>query len=60
MTRIHILKKDGSASPYFWSDDDGSHPTRKRVYLETRKGVEDLPGVVFDSVKKRMHRQPQS
>ena len=59
MNKIHIRRKDGSASPFFWSESDGSAPTRKRVYRETKKGIEDMPGVRFDSVKNRMHRRPK-
>lgn len=59
MAKTKIVRKDGSPSPYFWSDDDGSAPTRKRVYKQTSDGVKRMRGVRFDSVKNRMRRQPQ-
>ncbi|MGD2067625.1 MAG: hypothetical protein PVI57_02995 [Gemmatimonadota bacterium] len=60
MARIKIVRKDGSPSPYFWSDEDGSAPTRRRVYKHTSSGVKRMRGVRFDSVKNRMRRRPQS
>jgi hypothetical protein len=57
MARIQIVKKDGTPSRYFWSDSDGSSPTRKRVYRETSTGVRRLRDVRFDSVKKRIRRR---
>ncbi|MEJ2677597.1 MAG: hypothetical protein P8174_00820 [Gemmatimonadota bacterium] len=59
MAKMKILKKDGTPSSYFWSDDDGSGPTRKRVYRETSGGVKRMRGVRFDSVKNRMRRHPE-
>jgi hypothetical protein len=59
MARITIVRKNGTPSPYFWSDEDGSAPTRKRVYRETSDGVKRMRGVRFDSVKKRMRRRPE-
>ena len=60
MAKMKITRKDGSPSPYFWSDEDGSAPTRKRVYKQTNSGVKRMRGVRFDSVKKRLRRRPQA
>ena len=57
MARMKIVRKDGSPSPYFWSDEDGSAPTLKRVYKETSSGVKRMRGVRYDSVKKLMRRR---
>lgn len=59
MARTKIVKKDGSPSPYFWSDEDGSAPTRKRVYKQTSSGVKRMRDVRFDSVRNRLRRRPQ-
>lgn len=59
MSRIRIVKKDGSPTPYFWSEGDGSAPTQKRVYKETSRGVTRMRGIRFDSVKKRMRRRTE-
>lgn len=60
LSRTHIVRRDGTPSSYFWSDDDLSAATCKRVYRETPGGVERMRGVRFDSLKKRMHRRPSS
>ena len=57
MAKIQIVRKDGTPSRYFWSDSDGSAPTRKRVYCKTRTGVRRLRDVRFDSVKQRIRRR---
>lgn len=60
MGKMKIVKKDGSTTPYFWSDEDGSAPTRKRIYKQTSSGVKRMRGVRFDSVKNRIRRRPQA
>ena len=59
MARFKIVRKDGSPSSYFWSDEDGSAPTRKRIYKKTSSGVKRMRGVRFYSVKGRVRRRPQ-
>ncbi len=59
MARKKIDRKNGVPSPYFWSDEDGSPPTRKRVYKDTSSGVKRMRGVRFDSVKNRIRRRPE-
>lgn len=57
MARFRILRKDGSRSPYFWSDTDESGPERKTVYKKTPKGRTRMRGVYFDTVTKRMRKE---
>lgn len=57
MARIRISKKDGTSTPYFWSDKDGSDRTRQTVYKQTVEGVKRMKGVSFNSVTNRMRRQ---
>ena len=56
MARIRIYKKDGSATPYFWSDADKSAATEKTVYKKTDDDVKRMKGVHFDSIAKRIVR----
>ena len=57
MARISISKKDGTPTPYFWSDKDGKDRTRQVVYKKTEEGVKRMRGVRFNSVTNRMRRQ---
>lgn len=56
MARIAIHKKDGSPSPYFWSDQDGTDPKRKTVYKKTTAGIKRMRGVHFDAHRKKIRR----
>lgn len=56
MTKVKIYKKDGTATPYFWSEDDGTDRTRQTVYKQTDEGVKRMRGVHFDAVKNRIRR----
>lgn len=56
MAKIKITKKDGSPSPYYWSDDDGTEQTSKTVYKKTNQGVKRMKGVHFDAVTNRLAR----
>jgi hypothetical protein len=57
MAKNMISKKDGSTTPYFWSDKDGSDRTERRVYKKTDEGVKRMKGVRFNSVTNRMRRE---
>jgi hypothetical protein len=57
MARIRISKKDGTPTPYFWSDKDGTDRTKQVVYKRTVDGVKRMKGVRFNSVTNRMRRQ---
>ncbi|HSJ23711.1 MAG TPA: hypothetical protein VK929_03435 [Longimicrobiales bacterium] len=54
MARISILRKDGSASRYFWMDTDTADATEKTVYKRTSDGVKRMRGVHFDAAKKQI------
>jgi hypothetical protein len=54
MARIQIRKKDGTVTPYFWSDADKTVRTQKTVYKVTDAGVKRMKGVHFDAAAKRM------
>jgi hypothetical protein len=54
--KTKIVKKDGSATPYFWSDKDGKELTEKTVYKQTDRGVTRMKGVKFDVTRKKMNR----
>lgn len=57
MARIKISKKDGTPTPYFWSDKDGTDRTKQTVYKKTEEGVKRMKGVRFNSLTNRMRRQ---
>jgi hypothetical protein len=56
MARIRITKKDGTPTPYFWSDKDGTDRTQQTVYKQTDSGIKRMRGVRFDAVSKRMRK----
>ncbi|NIP80566.1 MAG: hypothetical protein GWM90_15635 [Gemmatimonadetes bacterium] len=56
MARVRITKRDGSTTPYFWSDKEQGSKTRKTVYKQTADGVKRMRGVRFDPVTNRMHK----
>ncbi len=56
MAKVKITRKDGSPSPYFWSDKDTGDKTHKTVYKQTSDGVKRMRGVHYDPVESRMHR----
>jgi hypothetical protein len=56
MAKKKISKKDGTPTPYFWSDKDGTEMTRKTVYKQTNDGVKRMTGVHFDATTKRIQK----
>jgi hypothetical protein len=56
MAKVKITRKDGSPSPYFWSDEDGTEEKRKTVYKQTDEGVKRMKGVHFDAVANRLRK----
>lgn len=50
MAKIKITKKDGTPTPYFWSNRDVTDRTHLTVYKQTDKGVKRMTGVHFDAV----------
>lgn len=57
MARFKIDRPDGTPTPYFYSDKDGTEPSRKSVYKETEDGVKRMKGPLYDSKKKRMRKE---
>jgi hypothetical protein len=55
MARINILK-NGTATPYFWSDKDKTVRTAKTVYKKTATGVKRMTGVHFNAVTKSIEK----
>ena len=53
--KIKIVKKNGTPTPYFWTDRD-SDRTHLTVYKQTAEGVKRMTGVHFDAVTNRMHK----
>ena len=50
--KIKIFKKDGTPTPYFWSDRDGGDKSNQTVYKRTEEGaIKRMTGVHFDAVK---------
>lgn len=56
MAKVKIFKKDGSASPYFWSDRDSADRTDKTVYKQTSDGVKKMTGVRFNAVTNQIKK----
>lgn len=57
MAKVRILRKDGSASPYFWSSKDTDDPASVTVYKRTTNGVKRMRGVRFNPVTNRMRKR---
>ena len=49
--KIRIFKKDGTPTPYFWSDRDGGDKAIQTVYKRTDDGIKRMTGVHFDATK---------
>lgn len=56
MARTQILKKDGSVSPYYWTDDDGKDPASRTVFKKTPDGIKRMRGIMFDSVENKLRK----
>jgi hypothetical protein len=56
MARTPIVKKDGTPTPYFWSDKDGNDRTEKTVYKAADDRVTKMRGVSYDVDRKRIRR----
>jgi hypothetical protein len=54
MVRKMIVRKDGTASRYFWLDADDAAPARKTVYKQTADGVKRMRGVHYDATRNRI------
>jgi hypothetical protein len=54
MAKVRITRKNGIATPYFWSDRERSKPSEKTVYKQTTDGIKRMRGVHFDPVARRI------
>ena len=54
MSKITIVKRDGTPTNYFWSDKDGTDRTKQTVYKQTAEGVKRMKGVHYDAVNNAM------
>lgn len=55
MAKIRIFRKDGTPTPYFWSDRD-SDRTNLTIYKKTPDGVKRMRGVHYDAVAGRVRK----
>lgn len=56
MARTRIFKNDGTSTPYFWSDKDGTGEDRKRIYKQTPDGVKRMKDVYFNVTTNRVRK----
>ena len=54
MAKVKIYKKDGTATPYFWSNKHSGDRRYQTVYKQTSDGVKRMRGVHFDAVNNRL------
>lgn len=55
MVRVAIVKRDGTATPYFWLAGEADR-TNVRVYKETPEGLKRMKSVRFDVVARKFFR----
>lgn len=56
MAKVKIFKKDGTPTPYFWSNQDRDDETEVTVYKTTSDGVKRMRGVSFNPTTNLMRR----
>jgi hypothetical protein len=49
MAKVPITKKNGSPTPYFWSDSD-SDKKHLTIYKKTKDGIKKITGAHFDAI----------
>lgn len=49
MAKVQILKRDGTPTPYFWSDKDKGDQSQRTVYKQADGRVLRMKGVHFDA-----------
>lgn len=52
-----IYKKDGTPTPFFWSDKNGGDKASQVVYKQTDSGVKRMRGVHFDVNRNEMVKE---
>jgi hypothetical protein len=56
MAKVKIVKRDGTATSYYWSSTDEGAPDRVAVYKRTNDGITRMKGVTFNTVTNLMRR----
>jgi hypothetical protein len=57
MAKIKIFKRDGSPTPYFWSNKNSGDRAFVTVYKQTaRDGIKRMKGVHFNAITNRMQK----
>lgn len=56
MAKVKIFKKDGTPTPYFWSNRDSGDRTDVTIYKQTSDGVKRMKGVRFNAVTNRIRK----
>jgi len=49
MAKVRILKRDGTPTSYFWSDNDKGEKSRRTVYKHADGRILRMRGVHFDA-----------
>ena len=50
MSKIRIIRNDGTPTPYFWSDKHKTDRQFQTVYKQTTEGIKRMRGVHFNAV----------
>jgi len=50
MAKVPITKKNGAATPYFWSDRHTSDRKHLTIYKKTKDGIKKITGAHFDAI----------
>jgi len=56
MAKVRITKKDGTTTPYFWSDKQSGDMSRRTVYKHADGSIKRMKGVHFDAVARKIVR----
>jgi len=57
MAKTRIFKKDGTPTPFFWTDKDGKALSEKTVFKKTDSGIKRMKGVHFDVAKNAFRKE---
>jgi hypothetical protein len=57
LAKIKIYKRDGTPTPYFWSNKNSGDRAYMTVYKQTLSdGIKRMKGVHFNAITNTMHR----
>lgn len=57
MAKIKIFKKDGTPTPYFWSDKDNPDKANLTVFKKAADGIKRMTGVHFDANRNKFVKE---